>query len=327
MAPTSAAFRIGVMGDSHDGSPPAAHRAQETEPDSTARGSFLGRLFGWDGDGGRNGHRLEDPALHGLVVRSRSGSSSGVDTGEGLIVDLGKLVGLKIDDVAVPRADIVAVPVDADLSDVVRVFRESENTRLPVYEETLDQPIGLVHLKDLALLYGFGAGGADFDLRSIVRPLLYVPHSMPLGTLLTKMQATRTHMALVIDEYGGVDGLVTIEDILEEIVGEIDDEHDREESRLWSREASGVYLLNARLDLEAFAAEAGIDLDVPDLTDEVDTLGGLVTQLAGRVPERGEVVLHPQGHEFEVVDADARRIKRLRLRLAEAGTAVGRAAE
>ena len=315
------------MGDSQDGSPPAAQRAQETEPDSPARGTFLGRLFGWDGDGGRNGHRLEDPAIQGLVVRSRSGARRGVDTGEGLMVDLGKLVGLKIDDVAVPRADIVGVPVDAGLADIVQVFRESENTRLPVYDETLDQPIGLVHLKDLALRYGFGTDAEGFDLRSIVRPLLYVPHSMPLGTLLTKMQATRTHMALVIDEYGGVDGLVTIEDILEEIVGEIDDEHDREEGRLWSREGAGVYLLNARLDLEAFAEEAGIALDVPDLTDEVDTLGGLVTQLAGRLPERGEVVLHPEGHEFEVIDADARRITRLRLRLADERTAIGRAAE
>ncbi len=315
------------MGDSQDGSPPAAQRAQETEPDSPARGTFLGRLFGWDGDGGRNGHRLEDPAIQGLVVRSRSGARRGVDTGEGLMVDLGKLVGLKIDDVAVPRADIVGVPVDAGLADIVQVFRESENTRLPVYDETLDQPIGLVHLKDLALRYGFGTDAEGFDLRSIVRPLLYVPHSMPLGTLLTKMQATRTHMALVIDEYGGVDGLVTIEDILEEIVGEIDDEHDREEGPLWSREGAGVYLLNARLDLEAFAEEAGIALDVPDLTDEVDTLGGLVTQLAGRLPERGEVVLHPEGHEFEVIDADARRIKRLRLRLADERTAIGRAAE
>jgi magnesium and cobalt transporter len=120
------------------------------------------------------------------------------------MVDLGKLVGLRIDDVAVPRADIVAVEVTSALDDVVRVFRESENTRLPVFEETLDKPLGLVHLKDLALRYGFG-GSADAisTCASIVRPLLYVPHSMPLGTLLTKMQATRTHMALVIDEYGG----------------------------------------------------------------------------------------------------------------------------
>ena len=150
---------------------------------------------------------------------------------------------------------------------------------------------------------------------------------MPLGTLLTKMQTTRTHMALVIDEYGGVDGLVTIEDILEMIVGEIDDEHDREEGRLWTHEPSGSFLLNARLDLDEFEQETGVALGVPELTDEVDTMGGLVIQLGGRVPERGEIVRHPEGHEFEVVEADARRIKRLRLRLAERQALVDRAAE
>jgi magnesium and cobalt transporter len=310
------------MGESHDGSPPAAHGAQiETEPDSTGRGNFLSRLFGWD-----HGNDLDDP-VRKVVIKSRSGARSGVDTGEGLMVDLGALVGLRIEDVAVPRADIVAVEVDADLEEVVRIFRESENTRLPVFEETLDRPIGLVHFKDFALAYGFGARTERFNLRSLVRPLLYVPHSMPVGTLLTKMQTTRTHMALVIDEYGGVDGLVTIEDILEMIVGEIDDEHDREEGRLWTHEPSGSFLLNARLDLDEFEQQTGIALGVPELTDEVDTMGGLVIQLGGRVPERGEIVRHPEGHEFEVVEADARRIKRLRLRLAERQALVDRAAE
>jgi len=308
------------MGDSLDGSPPAAQRAQEADG-TNGRGGLLSRLFGWDSK-----YEIDDPAIRDAVVKSKSGRRSGVATGDGLMVDLGKLVGLTIEDVAVPRADIVAVEAGASLAEVVQVFRDSENTRLPIYEETLDQPIGLVHLKDLALRYGFQAEPADFDLRAVVRPLLYVPHSMPLGALLTKMQATRTHMALVIDEYGGVDGLVTIEDILEEIVGEIDDEHDREEGRLWSREAGGSFMLNARLDLEAFAEEAGIGLNVADLTDEVDTLGGLVAQLAGRVPGRGELVAHPDGHVFEVLDADARRIKRLRLRLAE-GDAAQTAAE
>jgi magnesium and cobalt transporter len=308
------------MGDSQDGPPPAAQRAQSGEPDSTGRSGILSRIFGWDQKNGAG-----DP-LAGVVVTSKSGTRKGVDTGEGLMVDLGKLVGLRIEDVAVPRADIVGVEAGASLDEVVAVFRESENTRLPVYEETLDRPIGLVHLKDFALRYGFGAPTEGFDLRTIVRPLLYVPHSMPLGTLLTKMQATRTHMALVIDEYGGVDGLVTIEDILEEIVGEIDDEHDREEGRLWTREDSGSFLLNARLDLEEFEEETGLALGLPEI-DEVDTVGGLVTQIAGRVPARGEVVHHPEGHEFEIVEADARRVKRLRLRLSSPGLLIGRAAE
>ena len=195
------------------------------------------------------------------------------------------------------------------------MFRASEMSRLPVYADTLDQPRGLVHLKDLALQYGFGAAEAAFDLAALLRPLLYVPPSMPIGVLLQKMQAARIHMALVIDEYGGVDGLVTIEDLLEQIVGEIGDEHDEDEGELWTREAPDVYLAQARVDLEDFEAALGVTLATPELAEDVDTLGGLVFTLAGRVPARGEVVVHPDGHEFEVLDADARRIKRLRLRL------------
>ncbi len=311
------------MGESHDGSSPAAQRAQfEMEPDSPGRG-FLSRLFGWDSS---EDDELDEP-FQGAVVKPGNGARNGVDIGEGLMVDIGKLVGLTITDVAVPRADIIAIAADSDLPTVVRAFRESENSRLPVFEETLDRPIGLVHFKDLALRYGFSAPTAAFDLRSLVRPLLYVPHSMPLGTLLTKMQSTRTHMALVIDEYGGVDGLVTIEDILEEIVGEIDDEHDHDEGRLWSRDPSGGFILNARLDVDDLEREIGIALDVPALTEDVDTVGGLVAQLAGRVPERGEVVFHPAGHDFEVIEADARRIKRLRLRLAGSRGAADHASE
>ena len=150
---------------------------------------------------------------------------------------------------------------------------------------------------------------------------------MPIWVLLQKMQAARIHMALVIDEYGGVDGLVTIEDLLEQIVGDIADEHDVDESQLWAREAAGVYLAQARMDLDEFEAVAGVRLAEPELAEEVDTLGGLVIRLAGRVPARGEVVPHPDGHEFEVVDADARRIKRLRIRLAPGAATAAEAAE
>jgi magnesium and cobalt transporter len=210
---------------------------------------------------------------------------------------------------------------------VVAVFQESELSRLPVYSETLDQPLGLVHLKDLALKYGFGAPADAFDLAGLIRPLLYAPPSMPIWVLLQKMQAARIHMALVIDEYGGVDGLVTIENVLEQIVGDIADEHDEAESQLWAEEAPGVFLAQARMDLDAFEAMAGVRLAPPELAEEVDTLGGLVIRLAGRVPVRGEVVPHPDGHEFEVVDADARRINRVRVRLAAADRAPAEAAE
>jgi len=156
-------------------------------------------------------------------------------------------------------------------------------------------------------------------LAGLLRPLLYVPPSMPIGVLLQKMQAARIHMALVIDEYGGVDGLVTIEDLLEQIVGEIGDEHDEDESQLWSREGDDVYLAQARMDLEDFEAQAGVRMADAELAEEVDTLGGLLFRLAGRVPARGEVVTHPDGHEFDVLDADARKVKRLRVRIRRAG--------
>jgi magnesium and cobalt transporter len=198
---------------------------------------------------------------------------------------------------------------------LVDVFRDSGMTRLPVYEGTLDSPLGLVHLKDVALRFGFNGVDDTFSLRTMLRPLLYVPPSMPIGVLLTKMQTERTHMALVIDEYGGVDGLVTIEDLIEQVIGEIEDEHDVEEAQPWSRESESQWLALARAPLDEFEAELGIALSDVDDEEEVDTLGGLVFLLSGRVPARGEVVPHPSGVEFEVIDADPRRIKRLRVRV------------
>ena len=199
--------------------------------------------------------------------------------------------------------------------EVLGVFIEHTWTRLPVYSETLDQPLGLVHFKDFALKYGFGRSDDAFEMKGLIRPLLYVPPSMPIGVLLHKMQIARIHMALVIDEYGGVDGLVTIEDLLEQIVGDIADEHDEDESGIWIVEGPDVYVAAARMDLEDFETETGVQISLPNRDEEPDTLGGLVFRIAGRVPERGEIVIHEDGHEFEILDADARRIKRLRVRL------------
>ncbi|MBT26302.1 MAG: magnesium/cobalt efflux protein, partial [Rhodobacteraceae bacterium] len=173
-------------------------------------------------------------------------------------------------------------------------------------------------LKDFALRYGFnGNGQGPFAADQMLRPLLYVPPSMPIGVLLQKMQTERRHMALVIDEYGGVDGLVTIEDLIEQIIGEIEDEHDTEEADFWIKESEGQYLAQAKSPLDEFEAEIGQSLTDAEEVDEeeIDTLGGLVFMLSGRVPARGEVVKHPSGPEFTVVDADPRRIKRLRVRL------------
>ena len=222
---------------------------------------------------------------------------------------------MRVDDVAIPKAEIVAVPSTISMDDLVEAFRKSGFSRLPVYKGTLDNPLGLIHLKDLALQHAFTEAKPKFSLTKLLRPLLFAPPSMPLGVLLQKMQAERIHMALVIDEYGGVDGLVTIEDLIEQVIGEIADEHDEAEDRLWVQEKPGQYLAQSRAPLQEFEAEIGLKLAAPEEDEEVDTLGGLVFMLTGRVPARGEVIRHDSGAEFEIIDADPRRIKRLRVRL------------
>lgn len=231
----------------------------------------------------------------------------------------------RVEEVMIPRADIVAINEDVSLEELTEAFREGAHSRLPVYRETLDDPVGFVHVKDVALDRGFSGEGPPFNLLSLVRQMLVVPPSMPTKRLMQRMQAERNHMALVIDEYGGVDGLVTIEDLVEQIVGDIEDEHDQEESALWRRDRDGVFICNARAELAEFEAEAGVDLLPDDLDEDVETLGGLVFMLSHRVPERGEVITHPDGHEFEVMEADPRRIKRLRVSLN--GAVSARAAE
>lgn len=227
---------------------------------------------------------------------------------------------MRVEDVAVPKAEMIAAPETSSLEDLVALFREHGFSRLPVYGETLDSPLGMIHLKDLALKHGFGQGG-DFHLRPMLRPLLYVPPSMSIGVLLQQMQQKRIHMALVIDEYGGVDGLVTIEDLIEQVIGEIEDEHDEAEGSLWVLEKPGQWLIQARAALSDVEAETGLPLANPDDSDDVDTLGGLIFVLAGHLPAQGEVIPHASGAEFEVVDADPRRIKRVRLRLPAAAMA------
>ena len=225
---------------------------------------------------------------------------------------------LRVEDVAIPSADIIAVPDTITKDELVAVLRDSGLTRLPVYNGTLDTPVGMAHLKDFALMHGFnGSGEGRFSLKKMLRPLMFVPPSMSIGVLLTKMQAERRHMALVIDEYGGVDGLVTIEDLIEQVIGEIEDEHDTADGEYWVKEKPGCYVALAKTPLDEFEAEIGQSLTDHHMVDEeeIDTLGGLVYMLASRIPSRGEVVVHPDGPEFEVIDADPRRIKRLRVRL------------
>jgi magnesium and cobalt transporter len=283
----------------------AAQSAPLDDEPLPQRQSFFSRLFGSSPSDPDHSDHAEGESLSHPASEGKSFAQFGMSN----------LRRLRVEDVSIPRVEITAVPADISLDDLIAVFRESGNTRLPVYDGTLDSPIGLVHLKDAALGHGFHKSEGDFDLRSMLRPLLYAPPSMPIGVLLQKMQTERTHMALVIDEYGGVDGLVTIEDLIEQVIGEIEDEHDVEEDSPWSHEKSGAYLALARAPLDEFEAEIGIKLLDTDEDEEIDTLGGLVFKLTGRIPARGEIVPHPSGAEFEVVDADARRIKRLRVRL------------
>ncbi len=294
------------MGETSDGLPATGQRVSDDgDPDSPARSTFFSRLFRRDAPEPDQGREASDDADRGKAASND----------RELMVNLRNLRRMRVDDVSVPRADIVAVSEDSTIEDLVSVFQSSTLTRLPIYSETLDQPKGLVHLKDLALNYGFGAAKRPFELAPLIRPLLYVPPSMPIGALLRKMQAAHIHMALVIDEYGGVDGLVTFEDLLEQVVGDIADEHDEAEDKLWSDEGDGLFLAQARADLEDFEKETGTRLASRETAEKVHTLGGLVTRLAGRVPAIGEVVTHPDGHEFEIIDADARKIKGLRLKL------------
>lgn len=229
---------------------------------------------------------------------------------------------LRVGDVMTPRADVVALELSTPLGDVVRRFTESEHTRIPIYRETLDDPVGVAHLKDVMKLIAPDAGRSQPDwselaLPRIRREVLYVPASMRAADLLLKMQTTRLHMALVIDEFGGTDGLVTLEDLLEAVVGEIEDEHDEHVANPIVERPGGLIEADARAPLEAVEALVGEHLSPPDLEEEIDTVAGLVSTIAGRVPQRGEVIHHPAGFDFEVLDADPRRLKRLRIRRVE----------
>jgi CBS domain containing-hemolysin-like protein len=272
---------------------------------------------------------------------------------------LKNILGLRerrIADVMVPRADIVAVQEDIALGELIKVFETAAHSRLVVYRETLDDPTGMAHIRDLVAFMTARATvdaeantrrkrplPAGLDLRAldlsltlasanILRPILFVPPSMPAIDLLAKMQATRIHLALVIDEYGGTDGLVSIEDLVELIVGDIEDEHDEGDETPVVRQPDGSYLADARANLEDVHALVGPEFDVGEASEEVNTLGGYLATRIGRVPVRGELVPGPGPFEIEVLDADPRRVKRVRIHRSRSpaterdGTRPGRAA-
>ena len=298
---------------------PADHSGDEDERRSAKRslGDYLIRF----------GLRLGgDPHLNRHGRAEEAGAAGAVD-----IVDQAEAFqSLRVSDVMTPRADIVALELATPFAEVVRQFAEAEHSRMPIYRETLDEPIGVVNIRDVfKLLQPRGekapAGWKEPVLRKLRREVLYVPASMRAADLLIKMQASRIHMALVIDEFGGTDGLVTMEDLIEAVVGEIRDEYDTTEPQITPR-AGGVFEADGRAPLEDLERVLGSALAPPDFEEEIDTVAGLVTALAGRLPQRGEVIAHPAGYDLEVVDADPRRVKHVRVRPAPRPTAEGDAA-
>ena len=230
-----------------------------------------------------------------------------------------QLTEQKAGDVAVQRSDIIAISDDCDFAKVVSTFREAGHSRLPVFHKSLDEVTGMLHVKDvytvIADRFGKSVRGAGPmpAIADLLRPVLYVPPSMPVVDLLTDMRRNRTHMAIIVDEYGGTDGLVTIEDIVEEIVGEIEDEHDEEEAALLTKLPDGTIEADARLDLDDLEKAVGESFIDHELGDEVDTLGGLSFLMAGHVPEVGEKLRHANGWTLEIASSDGRRVEKLLL--------------
>jgi CBS domain containing-hemolysin-like protein len=226
---------------------------------------------------------------------------------------------LKVADVMRPRADIVAIEASATLGEAARAFSESQHSRLPIYSETLDDPQGFVHVRDVMELLAPDASGevrakfSDRLLLRIKREILFVPPSMTLSTLFLRMQSSHIHLALVVDEYGGTDGLVSMEDLVEQIVGAIEDEHDVEAPLLQAKPGD-AFDADGRAPIDQVEAAVGASLALPEHEDEFDTVAGLAAALAGRMPQRGEILHHPAGFDVEIVDADPRRVKRVRIK-------------
>jgi len=227
-------------------------------------------------------------------------------------------------DVMVRRVDIVALDVDQPFAEVVKCMVENGHSRVPVYRESLDDVIGFVHVKDVLAPV---ADRRPARLARLLRKVLFVAPSLPILDLLVQMRQARTHIAMVVDEFGGIDGLVTIEDLIEEIVGEIEDEHDVAEPPTLIERPDGTVVADARIPIEALEEQHAVRLRLAGEEESVDTLGGLVFTLAGRVPKRGEIIAHPDGIEFEVLDADPRRVKRLRVKGLPAANGGRRAAD
>jgi len=281
----------------------------------------------------KNGSTLRDDLTDALAETAGEGDFSPAE--RAMLNNILRLREVRVEDVMIPRADIEAVELSTTLGDILKVFEQSGHSRMPVYAETLDDPRGMVHIRDVVAQItrlsrqkrtrGAKAAMSDtLDLGKVdlsrtigelglVRPVLFVPPSMLASDLMARMQAARIQMALVIDEYGGTDGLASLEDIVEMVVGDIEDEHDDETEPLVTKVADGVYLVDGKAEISDVAAMIGSAFQAGEHEEDVDTIGGLIFNILGRVPARGEVVQGIPGFEFHVLDADPRRIKRVRI--------------
>lgn len=322
-----------------DDSRPESKAATSTGPETGSGQRWVDRVL--ERIGLRSGATVREDIADALAQNGRQiGDLSPQE--RAMLNNVLSLRELKVADVMVPRADVIAVAAESTLGDLLALFRTAGHSRLPVYGETLDDPRGMVHIRDFldfiaakaeasqkgrrrskALGEGPNLGGVDLSATlsgaKILRQVLYCPPSMPAVDLLVRMQATRTHMALVIDEYGGTDGLISIEDLVEMVVGDIEDEHDDVEGPAITATTDGRFMADARATLEELTTATGVDLSEAEIAEDVDTVGGLIVTLVGRVPTRGEVIRGPDGLEFEVLDADPRRVKRLRIQQRASG--------
>jgi CBS domain containing-hemolysin-like protein len=290
------------------------------DPSSSSEAPFGGRawrafrtlLLGRDPDASLR-DQIEE------AIEEHAGDAEGSDdmseTERTILRNLLDFGNARVDDVMVPRADMIAFEASASFRALVALFREAGHSRVPVFEEDLDHVVGMIHLKDVYAHLADTGIDTEVSAKDLMRTVLFVPASMGVLDLLARMRVARTHMAIVIDEFGGTDGLVTIEDLLEAIVGDIEDEHDEAEEGLKAL-GDDLYEADARLDIEELEAALGQPFADPD--DDVDTLGGMVALLAGRVPAEGETIAHANGWRFEVIEADPRRIARVRIHPPEA---------
>ena len=296
--------------------PPSVNDAAASTEEDCAEPSIVRSVSGWLLRAfARNGDATWQESLGELIEEEEEISEQITPEERDLLMNLLRFGHLNAEDAMVPRPDIIAIEERAALDEVVAAIKKSGHSRMPIFRDTLDEVVGMVHIRDVMAFWG---SNKKFDLEIVMRPLLFVPQSMPVVDLLAKMRTSRLHMAVIVDEYGGTDGLVTIEDLIEEIVGEIEDEHDDAPAPTLSISPEGIVDADARTEIEALETHFGLTLRNGELDEDIETVGGLVSRLAGRVPRRHDRLSHPAGLTFEIVDADPRRVKRVRVSAATA---------